>query len=69
MGQCSQTDIPVLNLEEDECNGVRTSTNCITTPVAFTELEIEIGGTQTEINQALYTALLALTARVEELEP
>ena len=76
MGQCSQTDIPDLNLETDDCNGNRVDTNCITSTVGFEDLDVEANGTQAEINQALYTTFVALradvealTARVEALEP
>lgn len=68
MAICSQTNIPEIDTEADPCNGERISTGCITTPVALPDLNISIDDTQTDINQAIYNALIALSARVDALE-
>ena len=68
MAICSQTNKPDLNLETDDCNGNKVDTNCITSTVGFEDLDVEANGTQADINQAMYNALVALSARVTILE-
>jgi hypothetical protein len=71
--QTNGISIPIPLVEE--CSGNYISTNCITIPEANTTLSLPVNATQTQVNNALTTALIykeqqiaALIARVLILE-
>jgi peptidoglycan hydrolase CwlO-like protein len=68
MGTCSQTNIPILNQQEDPCNGIHTSTNCIFYPEAITYLFIDPNEDLTAIIQAMVLSLQSNNTRTTQLE-
>lgn len=54
---CNQTTNTPINQEEDPCNGIKKSTECVTEPNALTELGTIAGASQNEINLAIQTAI------------
>jgi len=64
---CPTNDIEIPNLIEP-CNGVYYSTNCISIPEANVTLDLSIGASQTEVNDALTTALIYKEQQVQELQ-
>lgn len=57
MGTCSQTNIPVLNLEQEPCGGVYTPTTCIVHTTALTALGISPNTSLSDILIAMVAAL------------
>ena len=68
MGTCSQTNIPILNQQEDPCSGVHTSTNCIFYPEAITYLFLEANEDLTAVIQAMVLSLQSNNTRTTQLE-
>lgn len=68
MGTCSQTNIPILNQQEDPCSGVHTSTNCIFYPEAITYLFLETNEDLTAVIQAMVLSLQSNNTRTTQLE-
>jgi phage-related minor tail protein len=60
-GIVAQPQIP------NTCNGNITSTDCIASPVANVTLDLPEGASQTQINNALTTALVYKQQQIEEL--
>lgn len=68
MSACKQVNTPELNLEEDLCGGEMKNTDCVFQSAAITALGLPPNSTQTQINSAIVASLVALNARVQELE-
>ena len=68
MATCSQTDIPILNQQEDLCNGVHTSTNCVFYPNPITYLFVETNDDLTTVINAIVLSLQGSSNRISQLE-
>jgi hypothetical protein len=62
--KCNQTTNIEINQEEDPCEGVKKSTQCVIESTALTELGLTINATQNEVNIAIQNALVTLSSQV-----
>lgn len=68
MATCSQTSSPVIVQQEDPCNGIHTSTDCVVHTEPITYLFIEDNENLTSIIQAIVLSLQSNNTRVTQLE-
>lgn len=54
--------------QEDQCGGEKTNNQCVIDTNTYIQLGLNANSTQQEINQALYTALVTLKNKVDDLE-
>lgn len=67
MSKTCDTYIPLIQ-SQDECHGDRTNAKCVIDSNMYIELGLEENSSQEQINQALYTALLAQNEIIEDLQ-
>jgi len=53
---------------EDNCNGDRKSTKCVIDENTYSQLGLGANSTQEQFNQAIYTALIVLRNKVDNLQ-
>lgn len=68
MSTCSQTNTPILNQQEDPCNGIHYSTDCLYYPEEIPYLFTGIETSFTEIVQAMVLSLQTNNTRITQLE-
>lgn len=68
MATCSQTSSPVIVQQEDPCNGLHTSTDCVVHTEPITYLFIEDNEDLTAIIEAIVLSLQSNNTRVTQLE-
>lgn len=68
MSTCSQTNTPILNQQEDPCNGIHYSTDCLYYPEEIPYLFTGIETSFTEIVQAMVLSLQSNNTRIGQLE-
>jgi hypothetical protein len=66
MEECYEGIIALPQIQAP-CGGNFTSTDCVQTPIANLTLNLASGATQTQINNALTTALVYKQQQIEEL--
>lgn len=68
MATCSQTSSPVIVQQEDPCNGIHTSTDCVVHSEPITYLFIEDNENLTSIIQAIVLSLQSNNTGVTQLQ-
>lgn len=63
---CDTYITPVF--QEDFCGGEKKDVKCVVDTNAYPELALSVNSTQEEFNQAVYTAFIAMKARLDSLE-
>jgi hypothetical protein len=63
---CESHIVPIL--VQDECGGKRTNAKCVIDVSAYPELGLSANSSQEDINQALYTVVLAQKELIEDLQ-
>jgi len=63
---CDSYIVPTL--VQDECDGKRINAKCVVDVSAYIELGLTANSSQEDINQALYTVVLAQKALIEDLQ-
>lgn len=56
------------NLPEDPCGGERIPSSCVTDSSLYSQLGLEEGATQQQINQALYLAFINLKGITDNIQ-
>lgn len=68
MGTCSQTSTPIIVQQVDPCNGIHTSTDCVTHTEPITYLSLEDNTNLTKVIETIVLSLQSNTTRVTQLE-
>lgn len=68
MGTCSQTSTPIIVQQVDPCNGIHTSTDCVTHTEPITYLFLEDNTNLTKVIETIVLSLQSNTTRVTQLE-
>lgn len=73
MGTCSQTNIPVLNPQEEPCDGIYTSTTCIVhesaiIPLGFPQPGASLNDIIVAIASALNSQNILINNQAEQIE-
>lgn len=66
MATTCDTYTPVIQ-SEDQCGGEKVNTQCIIDSNTYLQLGLQSNSTQQQINQALYSALIALKNQIGNL--